>query len=185
MGIGGYLSQDAEIQYIKREKKREEWEFENHPEGERKEMVEIYVEKGFSEQDAERVIDTMAKYRNFFIDHMLVQELGLLPPEFADSPVKTGLTTSLSYALFGALPLALYISLDQVAWSGTSGAFGITLAISSILVLCLGILKVKYTREKSYRRSLLLLSNLILTGLFSFLISWGLKEIVNVTCKQA
>lgn len=35
--------------------------------------------KGLSEEDATNIINTMAKYKDFFVDHMLVMELGLMP----------------------------------------------------------------------------------------------------------
>jgi len=101
--------------YTHRERRREEWETENYPEGkkrreeggregwdmqslrrvdlhlthtslspsppgERREMVEIYTNKGgMSPPDATLVIDTLLRYPRFFIDNMVVWELGLLP----------------------------------------------------------------------------------------------------------
>ncbi len=41
--------------------------------GEMKEMVELYVKKGFSEQDATDIIQIMSNHKDFFIDHMMVQ----------------------------------------------------------------------------------------------------------------
>jgi DNA damage-binding protein 1 len=39
-------------------------------------MVELYTSKGISEDDAEFVVNTLFKYKEFFIDHMMVVELG-------------------------------------------------------------------------------------------------------------
>lgn len=44
-------------------------------------MVEIFEERGMSHEDAEQVILTMAKYRDFFVDIMMTQELELQVPE--------------------------------------------------------------------------------------------------------
>lgn len=41
MGLGDFLSSKAEYDHLVAEKKREAWEFENYPEGECKEMVEV------------------------------------------------------------------------------------------------------------------------------------------------
>jgi hypothetical protein len=40
-------------------------------------MVELYMLKGMSQSDAELVIKTMAKYKDFFVDIMMTQELQL------------------------------------------------------------------------------------------------------------
>lgn len=78
MGIGDYLSEVSEIEYIESEKKREEWEFANFQEGEVQEMIDIYREKGVSRKDAETILRTMAKYPRFFIDHMMVCEVKVI-----------------------------------------------------------------------------------------------------------
>ena len=73
-------------------------ELENYPEGEKEEMVEIYVKAGFSEQDARRVIDILATNKHWFIDHMMVHELGLMPPDPNDSPAMSGKSAPASFA---------------------------------------------------------------------------------------
>ncbi len=43
-------------------------------------MVEIYTGRGgMSLPDATLLIDTLLPYKQFFLDHMMVFELGLLP----------------------------------------------------------------------------------------------------------
>jgi hypothetical protein len=81
MGVGEFLSSKANNEWILNEKKREEWELENYREGEIQEMVDIYVSKGLSPEDAKLVIETMAKYDDFFVDIMMQQELELQVPE--------------------------------------------------------------------------------------------------------
>jgi hypothetical protein len=43
------------------------------PQAELREMVDLYKEKGFSQDEAETILRIMAKYKDFFVDHMLVQ----------------------------------------------------------------------------------------------------------------
>ena len=44
-------------------------------------MIDIYVNKGLTLEDATIVIETMAKYESFFVDIMMQQELELQVPE--------------------------------------------------------------------------------------------------------
>ena len=41
--------------------KRETWELENYPEGEKKEMIELYVEEGMTVEDATAIVNAFAK----------------------------------------------------------------------------------------------------------------------------
>ena len=62
----------ARLRY-KRERRREQWELENFAKGEKQEMVELYVQRGMKEEDAEVVISKMAKYEQFFVDIMMME----------------------------------------------------------------------------------------------------------------
>ncbi len=48
MALGDYLSTKSEREFYKKERMREEWEVENNPEGEKEEMIEVYVKKGIT-----------------------------------------------------------------------------------------------------------------------------------------
>lgn len=48
MGLGDYLSAKAEKEFIKAEEKREYWEVEHKLEEEKREVIEIYTDKGYS-----------------------------------------------------------------------------------------------------------------------------------------
>ena len=59
MGVGEYLSARSYNNYVQHELNREKWELENYPEGEVREMVNLYVAKGMSEEDAAEVGPTL------------------------------------------------------------------------------------------------------------------------------
>ena len=77
MGVGEYLGSIAETEHALEERKREKWELSSNPDGEKREMVEIFAGKGMSVRDATSVIDTLAKYEDLFLEIMLKHELGL------------------------------------------------------------------------------------------------------------
>ena len=81
MGVGDFLSEKAELDYAYSEREREKWEFDNYREGEIQEMIDIYKNNhGMKHEHAETIIKTMALYPEFFIDHMMIQELDIQPP---------------------------------------------------------------------------------------------------------
>jgi len=81
MGVGEFLSSKAESEWIITEREREAWEMENYPEGEVKEMIDIYESRGMERHDAEKVVQIMSKYENFFVDVMMAEELHLTVPD--------------------------------------------------------------------------------------------------------
>lgn len=114
------------------EKRREAWELRNYPQGEIEEMVELYRSRGMGKTDATSVIETMAKYESFFVDVMMVEELGLLPPaewSFASSAMITfasscvgGLWPLLGFALS---PHVLESDSKWLAWTMLLSLLGI------------------------------------------------------------
>lgn len=114
MGVGEYLSCQTENEKAKWEQQRERWEVENNPTGEIEEMVDIYKGKGMAEEDARLVASTISKYEDFWVEHMMLHEIGMFPAEEGPSQsILRGFFMFLSFMLFGALPLATYISTSQ------------------------------------------------------------------------
>eukprot|EP00927_Polykrikos_kofoidii_P054794 TRINITY_DN49168_c0_g1_i1.p1 TRINITY_DN49168_c0_g1~~TRINITY_DN49168_c0_g1_i1.p1 ORF type:complete len:280 (+),score=57.52 TRINITY_DN49168_c0_g1_i1:106-945(+) len=110
MGFGEYLSSEAERQVAVREEARERWEVEVNPEGEVREMIDIYVQKGLARDDAEVVAKTLSKYEDFWVEHMMLHEIGMIPPEGdAGQALVQGLIMFCSFLTLGALPLVAYV----------------------------------------------------------------------------
>lgn len=86
-GIERFVHNHYKMEYKLREAQREYWELENYPEGECREMVELYTENGIDVEDAKVIISRMSKYPGFFVNHMLVEELGMLPPKLDVHPL--------------------------------------------------------------------------------------------------
>jgi len=109
MGVGEHLSSKAHNEYVMSEREREVWEMKTYPAGEIEEMIDLYQQRGMSRDDAEVVIKRMAKYPDFFVDIMMVEELGLQVPDEDENTVKDGFVMFLSFAFFGFLPLIGYV----------------------------------------------------------------------------
>ena len=74
-------------------------------------MADIYVSKGFSREDALEILNKMVKNKQFFLEHMMVEEIGVMPVDLTAQPAKKGAVTFGSFLLFGSVPLVVYISL--------------------------------------------------------------------------
>ena len=100
----------ARLRY-KRERRREQWELENFAKGEKQEMVELYVQRGMKEEDAEIVISKMAKYEQFFVDIMMME--GEYRHAFSNGPLLLFISAlhKQSWACLSPIPMFLLSAL--------------------------------------------------------------------------
>jgi len=183
MGMGDFLSSKAENDYASEERKREAWECEHYIEGEINEMVELYTGRGMIEEDARQMVGIMAKYRDIFIDTMMVEELGLMSVDPSDSPLKNGLVTLCSFLIFGCVPMISYVVAISINNEpGVSGVRNITFIVASVMTLLtmflLGALTSRFSPSKWYISGLWILLNGGAAAIVAYLIGWGLGEIV-------
>jgi len=181
MGLGDCISEQAEMDHINGERKREMWEFDNYAEGEISEMVEIYQQKGFSREDATKVIKTMAKpeYKNFFIDHMMIQELGEKTPGEDEHPVKNGAMCFLSFMFWGTIPLIPYCIAFPTKYHDQDGLLGICVGITLISLFLLGMQQAHILKQSWLVQGTGMMLNGGLAAGASYLVGWGLDRAVN------
>mmetsp|Transcript_123165 Transcript_123165/g.184198 ORF Transcript_123165/g.184198 Transcript_123165/m.184198 type:complete len:288 (+) Transcript_123165:148-1011(+) len=150
MGVGEFLSSKATNEWILSERRREEWEMENYPEGEIREMIEIYEGKGMSTEDATQVITIMAKYKDFFVDVMMQQELELQVPEedHVEESMREGVIMFLSFATFGAMPLLGYVIIP-ITFSnlGSDALFKSACIVTGLVLFLLGSVKSRFANS--------------------------------------
>lgn len=142
MAIGDYLSSKAEREYQNNERNREMWEIKNYPEGEKHELVEVYKQKGLTEEDSKSIVEIISKNEKAWIDIMMVEELGILENE--ESPIKNALVTFFSFAIFGFIPVLAYligIQIDVIK----NNVFAFDCILTGITLFILGAIKAKVT----------------------------------------
>ena len=142
MAFGDFLSTKAEDEFYQAERDREEWEFDNHPDGEKREMVELYIGKGLAEEDAKQIVDILAKDRSTMVDVMMIEELGLFKSD--QSPLGNALATFLSFVLFGFVPLLSYVT-GYLGNFGKDFGFPWACALTALTLFALGSLKARFT----------------------------------------
>lgn len=148
MAVGAYLSTQSEQEYYQREWQREAWEVEHFPEGEKAELGEIYRERGYSDEDAERLVEIQSRDPQRWVKAMMVDELGMIPDE--RKPLLSGLATLLAFVVAGSIPLLIYL-LGLFVPLPAKDAFPISIALSGVALFGLGAAKVLVTQRSALR----------------------------------
>ena len=134
MGIGDYLSERAEDEYVTSEWRREKDELKDGgAKAKKAALVESYARAGLARADATRCVDALATVDDVLVAHTMMTRLQLIPPdEWTDAAAeeaapeeglslaaKKGVTTAASFAIFGATPLVAYYATVSVAAAPT------------------------------------------------------------------
>ncbi|HLC66723.1 MAG TPA: VIT1/CCC1 transporter family protein, partial [Candidatus Nanoarchaeia archaeon] len=144
MACGNFLSERAQREYIQKERRREEWEIDNVPEGEIEEIRQIFRQKGFKGKDLERAVEIITADRKIWVDTMMTDELGLIPS--AKSPWKTAGMTYFGFLLIGIIPLLAYLLAYASDWIRLH-TFSIAIVLTAIALFVIGAIKRYVTKE--------------------------------------
>lgn len=183
MAFGEYIGEKSEHEWIERERSRETWEFDNYKEGEMNEMVELYKKKGFTEEDAREILTIMGNHKEFFIDHMMVQELGIMPPDDgANAALIQSLIMFASFVLFGFVPLFAYVIFNPIHWSGFNPSFLVACILTALALFGLGAFKSKWESTAWWWSGTQVLFNGAIAALVAYLVALVLDKLIKVSC---
>ena len=171
MGIGEYVSSKADRDVALREEARERWEVENNAEGEVYEMIQIYESKGLSRDDATVVARILSKYPKFWIEHMMLTEIGMLPADENESPFLSGLVMFVSFVLFGSVPLLSFYLLSF----GGMRPFTIATISSTITLFILGAIKSRFVSKPALNGGVVM----VLQGGLCAISAYCLGDLIN------
>ena len=101
MAVQNYLAVKSQRELLKSEIDRENWEIENKPEDERREIEEIYEKKG---KELEMIVNKITSDKKVWLDTMLTEELNL-NLEIVGHPIKSALRMFGSFLIGGILPI--------------------------------------------------------------------------------
>lgn len=149
MAVGNYLSSKSNVEFIERERKREEWEIKHYPKGEVEEIRQIFIKKGFKGKNLEDAVKTITSNKKVWVDTMMADELNLM--EEKTSPVKKGAVTFVSFALVGFIPLIPYF-LSFFSEAVKEIVYPFSVVMTFIAFFFIGSAKV-YVTEKNWFRS--------------------------------
>lgn len=165
MGTGDYLSTKSEREYYAREARRQAAEIERFPEEQKAELRSLYLEDGYTESEAQRLVEMQTIDRKRWVNAVMIHKFGMLHQDA--NPLYNAITTFISFLVAGSLPLLVYlIGLGTPIESDT--AFRISVALSGLALFTLGAAKVFVTRLNPLRSGL----EMLLVGGFASFVAY-------------
>jgi VIT1/CCC1 family predicted Fe2+/Mn2+ transporter len=144
MAFGDFLTTRSKNDYTITERARESWEIDNFPDGEKQEMVEIYMQKGMKENDAVIMVDTMSRNKQAFLEIMMREELGIV--DSYENPVYHALVTFFSFVILGLLPVLPQL-VARIFKASETAEVDSSFAIAAVALFALGAFKTKITKK--------------------------------------
>ncbi|OGZ45943.1 MAG: hypothetical protein A3J54_02985 [Candidatus Ryanbacteria bacterium RIFCSPHIGHO2_02_FULL_45_13b] len=144
MAASNYLGSKSERDYVMMERRTEELEYHHEPEEERAEMFGFLRQKGYTKKDSDALLPLLSKNKEFWLDIMIREELGICPPEKGGQSVRSAAATFFAFVLAGIIPLMPYILAiyDDV--------FGVAVISTALTLFIIGTLRSLFTDQPWY-----------------------------------
>ena len=138
MAAGEYVSMRAQTELLQRELEMEAAEIARRPEAERRELAQIYRDRGVADAVAERLASEMMADPGLALETHAREELGIDPDELG-SPVQASVASFASFAVGASVPLLPWFFL------GATPATVLSLALGVVGAVVIGLLLARFT----------------------------------------
>ncbi len=138
MAAGEYVSMRAQTELLQRELEMEAAEIARRPEAERRELAQIYRDRGVAGPVAERLASEMMADPHLALETHAREELGIDPDELG-SPVQASMASFASFAVGASIPLLPWFFL------GSTPATVLSLALGVLGAVVIGLLLARFT----------------------------------------
>lgn len=157
MAVGNYQAAKARMEFVQKERKREEWEVDNTAEAEKQEIRDIYAKKGFTAELLDEIVNVITARKKVWVDTMMKEELGLIEDD--RKPLDTALSTIFGFIAIGLIPLIPFIILHVTGLAtSTSEGFTYSIVFTGGSFFLIGIIKGKIVKKPILRSGLITLS---------------------------
>ena len=173
MAVQNYLAVKSQIEILQSEIKREEYEIENAPEDERKEIEEIYKSKGFAGEELNMVVNKITSNKGVWLKTMLTEELGL-NLEMLGNPIKGAIVMFISFLIGGILPILPYF-IVKTGLINNFTALLIAISISLLSSFMIGAIKGRLAKKSWVKGGL----EMSLLGTGIALLGYGIGSEMN------
>jgi VIT1/CCC1 family predicted Fe2+/Mn2+ transporter len=173
MAVQNYLAVKSQREILESEIKREEYEIENKPEDERKEIEQIYKAKGFEGDELKMVVDRITSDKKIWLKTMLTEELGL-NLEIIGNPIKGAIVMFVSFLIGGVLPILPYF-IVKIGFINNFTALMIAISISLTSSFIIGAIKGRLAKKSWVKGGL----EMSLLGTGIALLGYGIGSEMN------
>lgn len=140
MAAGEYVSMKAQKELLERELDLERIEIERRPEGERRELAQIYRSRGVAPEVADQLATEMMAHPELALETHAREELGIDPSELG-APVQAATTSFAAFAVGAVVPLAPWFFLSG------GGAVVASIVLGVLAALVIGVLLARFTER--------------------------------------
>ncbi len=135
MAVSNYLGTRSRQEEVDEAKQDESWQIDSYPQGEYREVREIFARKGFRDPTLDRIAEVITRDKEVWIDTMLEEELNL--QRVTASPRRAAVVTFLAFIVFGFVPLTPFV-FPALA---PQHLFLVSTGLSAVAFAVLGVLK--------------------------------------------
>eukprot|EP00440_Ansanella_granifera_P033767 gb/GFBE01036636.1/.p1 GENE.gb/GFBE01036636.1/~~gb/GFBE01036636.1/.p1 ORF type:complete len:730 (+),score=139.31 gb/GFBE01036636.1/:1-2190(+) len=182
MGFGAFVVEQAKEEFAISQLQQEYEEVRSMPEAEVDEMICHYRNRGLVEEDARAIAKILSRYEDFWVHHMMAEELGIQLPRGGTAAVASGLATGASFLVFGLVPLlgplvsTTLRHLGGPEWYRPQFSTAVSLTLSAVVLLTLGAF---VSRVVGSRTPLINGMMMLANGCFASIVAYGLSQCLS------
>ena len=139
MAAGRFIGAQADLERRESASRLERRHIELIPAGEREEVRQILVAKGFSGDNLNRAVAVITGDEERWVEFMLTEELGFSPDP--DRPLRAAVATLVGFVSFGSLPISPYVLHVSGIPVASPAAWSVGLTALSFIVI--GVLRAR------------------------------------------
>ena len=170
MGAGEFIANRSEAQVQKAEIRKEIEEMRRYPQYEFEEMIKLLKQEGVSQEDAPVIAQYLKRNPRLYAKTMVNAELGL-DLELEEPKITEGIIMGLSYIIASIVPLIAYFFLP------TDSAFYVSLALSFLFLIGLGLLRGKLAQMNLITSAIGIVAVGTVSGLGGYLLGTWLPKL--------
>jgi len=169
MAAGAYISTKSQREVYEAQVAREREELEQEPEEEKAELRTLYRLKGYSVEEAERLVERISQDQDLMLESLVRDELGLMPEAFPN-PLLAGAQSGGAFVVGAFIPLIGYLF-----FSGMTATV-VSAGISIAALFVVGVLKTLFTGLSWLRSGL----EMVVIGISATAITYWIGSLLDV-----